>query len=450
MSQVAPTLFSAYRYASSSLKALVLVALAALPVFSSAQAPDPTGSCYQELSSIDVGQGGWSDIEKGQLNFKHVFQYKEEYPYFEYVGAAMLGVASRDWFPGSIIPNFNYWHTLKGRTGSPKDRHYSVIEALYGKGNTHGISLRYSSDEEYAFLLFDYDSKDIKKSIDQGARIGSGFNDGRWGVLTLINGAMGVIEQDRSFIDLSCGHSRGYLLLKNPKLSFSAESNMATSHCAAFADFSANFGNEYLRSIFLDTERVEIAGKVHTQRKLCRRQWMPLAVTNSDHLRGILQEQLTAWGDQVHASVVAYRTAKEKEQAEQHRTRWVKVLEFPHRHRGEVRATHANDVRIEFHTLRESEITNSVYADGHLVINGIDLGKTVLATIGSVGGLFGKDEKREEIRQKFNAGDFRTTRWNFYTDSRYVYDDYRYFECENRVCSVFVRANKLKEIGWQY
>ena len=58
--------------------------------------------------------------------------------------------------------------------------------------------------------------------------------------------------------------------------------------------------------------------------------------------------------------------------------------------------------------------------------------------------------KKKEGRRKLEAGDFPTTLWNYHTYSRNVYDDNRYFECENQVCSVFVRANKLKEIGWQF
>ena len=47
--------------------------------------------CHDEVSSIDIGDGGWSDIDSNRYRFKHVFQYKEEPPYFEYIGGAMMG-----------------------------------------------------------------------------------------------------------------------------------------------------------------------------------------------------------------------------------------------------------------------------------------------------------------------------------------------------------------------
>ena len=116
----------------------------------------------------------------------------------------------------------------------------------------------------------------------------------------------------------------------NPHLAFSG-GNSGVSHCAAYAAFSSRYGNQFLRSIFLSNQTVEIAGREHSRRKICRHASMPLAVTNSDSLRPVLKEQLAAWSGGVHASVVAYREAEEAARREEHRTRWVKVLEFPER-----------------------------------------------------------------------------------------------------------------------
>ena len=104
------------------------------------------------------------------------------------------------------------------------------------------------------------------------------------------------------------------------------------------------------------------------------------------------------------------------------------------------RVSGTNEVRIEFGSLRESSPGASVYSDGHLIIIGVDLGKITLGVVGHVGGLFRK-KKWAEVERKFGARDFRTTSWNHFTDHRYTYEDKRYFECKNRKCFVFVRAN---------
>ena len=98
--------------------------------------------------------------------------------------------------------------------------------------------------------------------------------------------------------------------------------------------------------------------------------------------------------------------------------------------------------------MRESSPGTSVYSDGHLIIIGVDLGKITRGVVGHVGGLFRK-KKWAEVERKFGARDFRPTSWNHFTDHRCTYEDKRYFECKNRKCFVFVRANKLTEIGWR-
>ena len=100
--------------------------------------------------------------------------------------------------------------------------------------------------------------------------------------------------------------------------------------------------------------------------------------------------------------------------------------------------------------MSESKVTHSVGSWGHLIVNGIDLGKLVYTTVGNVGGLFGKEKKRREVKSKFDSGNFPTTTWNYFTDDRYTYDDNRYYECNGRTCSAHVRADKLTEVGWHF
>ncbi len=439
---------------STKLMSLARICVFLLLAFSAAlclakTSSQPSDPCHEELGSIDVNDGGWSDVDNNRYRFKHVFQYKEEYPYFEYTGAVMLGVESSRWYPDSIIPNFNYWNNLDGRSGSPNDNHYSIVDEIYGRGNTQGISFSFSSSGEYAFLLFNRNSDDIKESLDEGALIRHGFSEGTWGVLTFVNGVTEFINVDRRSVDLSCGSSRGYLYFGNHHLAFSADSNMAISHCGAHAAFASNYGHQYLRSVNVLTEKLRIAGVDHTQRKICRLIGIPLAVTNSDSLRPILEEKLSVWADRVHASVVRYATEEQDAEKEKHRTRWVKIAEFSRKSRGNFRQSDKNDVRLEYRNLHESKVVRQVWADGHLIINGVELGKLTGTEVGNIRGLFGRDKQREEVRQKFEAGDFPTAFWTN-TSSVYIRDDNRYLECKGRLCSIHVRANKLEEAFWEF
>lgn len=436
---------------STNIKRIMLALLLLATTGSPAQSSETSSVCHDELSSIDVSEGGWGEINRNRYRFKHVFQNKKEPPYFEYIGGAMVGIKSKRWYPDGIRLNFDYWTNLDGRTGSPGDNHYSIIDDIYGRGNAHGISFSFSSSQDYAFLLFNHKSNDIKESLDQGALIRHGFSGGAWGVLTLINRKSEFINVDRRSIDLSCGRSRGYLYFRSSRLAFSG-GNSGHSHCGAYANFASGYGNQYLRSIDVLMDTVEIAGVEHTQRKICRHKGLPLAVTNSDELRHVLQEKLALWGDRVHASVVERKREKEEAEREEQRTRWVKIASFRDKHRGNFRQSGKNDVRLEFRNLHESP-GSSVWADGHLIINGVDLGKLNVTAVGDVGGLFsifGNEEKWKEVRRKFESGDFRTENWNYFTSTPYIRDDNRYLECKNRKCSIFVRANKLAEIGWRF
>ena len=436
---------------STTVKHIMLALLLLATTGSLAQSAENANVCHDELSSIDVSDGGWSDIARNRYRFKHVFQYKKERPYFEYIGGAMVGIKSSRWFPDGSILNFDYWTNLDGRTGSPGDNHYSIVDDIYGRGNAHGISFSFSSSQDYAFLLFNHKSNDIKESLDEGALIRHGFSGGAWGVLTLVNGKSEFISVDRRSINLSCGTSRGYLYFRSSRLAFSG-GNSGFSHCGAYANFDSNYGNQFLRSIDVLMDTVEIAGVEHTQRKICRHKGIPLAVTNSDELRHVLQDKLALWGESVHASVVAYKTAEEAAEREKHRTRWVKIAAFRDKHKGNFRQSDKNDVRLEFRNLYEF-VTGSVWADGHLIINGIDLGELISTRVGDVGGflsIFGNEEKWKEVRRKFKSGDFRTTLWNYFTDNPERRDDNRYLECKNKMCSIYVRANTLTEVGWRF
>ena len=332
---------------STTIKRLMLALLLFVTAGSPAQSAETASMCRDELSSIDVSEGGWGEINRNRYRFKHVFQNKKEPPYFEYIGGAMIGIKAKRWYPDGIRLNFNYWTNLDGRTGSPGDNHYSIVDDIYGRGNAHGISFSFSSSQDYAFLLFNHKSKDIKESLDEGALIKHGFSEGTWGALTLINGKSEFINVDRRSINLSCGTSRGYLYFRSSRLAFSG-GNSGHSHCGAYANFASWYGNQYLRSIDVLMDTVEIAGVEHTQRKICRHKGIALAVTNSDELRHVLQEKLALWGDQVHASVVERKQAKEAAEREKHRTRWMKVAAFPHKHRGNFRQSGKNDVRSNF------------------------------------------------------------------------------------------------------
>ena len=267
-------------------------------------------------------------------------------------------------------------------------------------------------------------------------------------MLTFVDGESDFIDQDQRHVNLSRGSSRGYLYFRNNRLAFSGGPS-ALSHCAAYNDFDSNYGNRYLRSIDVLTNRVQIAGVEHTQRKICRRKGIPLALTNSDALRPVLEEKLALWADRVSPAHLAYKAAEEEAKREELRTRWAKVTEFRDTHRGNFRESGKNDVRIEFRNLNKSSVTSGVWADGLLIINGVDLGKIRGSLVGRVSGLFGKDKKWAEVQRKFEEGDFLTVDWRG-TSTVYIREDNRYLECDTRTCYVYVRANRLTETGWRF
>ena len=413
-----------------------------------AQSAEHTSACHEELSSIDVSDGGWSAVDGNRYRFKHVFQSKEEYPYFEYIGGAMLGVESSRWFPNGIIPNFDYWMNLDGRAGGAADKHYSIIDKFYGRGHTHGVSVSFSSSEDYAFLFFDHGSEDIRESLDEGALIRQGFNEPVWGVLTFVNETAEFIGVDRRYVNLSCGSSRGYVYVGSRRLAFTGNHDGFT-HCAAHADFESQYGHKYLRSIDVLAKPLRIAGVDRTQRTICRRRGIPLAVTNSDDLKPVLERELSAWADRVHASAIQYTRAEQEEEREKQQKRWVKIADFSRKSRGNFRRSGKNDVRIDVRNLRESNVVSSVWADCHLIVNGVDLGKLTSTRVGHIKGLLHRKRKRAEVRRKFEAGDFPTVHWSN-TSTVYKRDDNRYVDCNKRTCSIYVRANKLEEAGWEF
>ena len=440
---------------STNVRLIMLAVLMLSAYVGPAQSAETSGICHDELGSIDVTAGDWNDIDRNRYRFKHVFQNKEEPPYFEYIGGAMLGIKSNRWSPG-----FQYWTNLDGRTGSPRDNHHSIVGKIEGRGNAHGVSFSFSSSEDYAFLLFNHKSNDIEESLDEGALIKHGFSKRTWDVLTFINGKSEFINVDKRYMNFSCGGSSGYLYFRNARLAASAY-NSGRSGCGAYENFAFDYGNRYLRSIDVLMDTVEIAGVQHGQRKICRHKGIPLAVTNSDALRDVLQDKLALWGDRVHESVIRLKEAKEEAKREKHRTRWVKVAEFSDKHRGNVRQSGKNDVHLKFRNLRKSTSGDTAWADGHLIINGVDLGKLTGQPVGDIGGffstggflpIFGNAKEWKEMRRKFKAGDFRTVTWNYATRRPVIRDDNRFLTCYQRkkMCAIHVRANKLTEIGWRF
>ena len=422
-----------------------------LPVL--AQGSD-SSACHKEVGSIDTTDG-WDPVDSGAIYFKHVYQYKEEYPYFHYIGKAMLGIKNRRWRPRFMIPNFRYWLLLSGRKGSPSNDHYSIVDSISGNGNVRGVSLKYSSDGGYAFLLFNFKGNGIKETIEEGARISQGFEAGAWGVLTSVNGKPEFINQDRRVYNTPFTKDakvEATMVFDSHSLAFSRGSNVGPEHLSLYFNFASQHGKKYLRSIFVEKDSVVIANQTHTRRRICRHFGITLAVTNSDTLRPALEEKLAAWGDAVHSSVVAQKKAEEAARQAANRNKWVKVAAIPRgrEHRGPFQTrTGGNDIRIEHGPAEKSQRSNSVWADVYLVVNGVNLGKITSALVGEVRGIRDKTKRKnwEKIQRAFAAGDFRT----HYHSSHYpnVYDDKRYIDCR-RGCSIFVRAYVLKEANWKF
>ena len=133
--------------------------------------------------------------------------------------------------------------------------------------------------------------------------------------------------------------------------------------------------------------------------------------------------------------------------SERERRRWVKVAEFPNSHTGNFRQSGRNDVRIEFRSIWWWKMklvftfARNGLSDRHLVINGVDLGKMHYALVG--------EGKKKEILDDFESGNFETIRHRN-TGGPKVFDDNRSYDCKDGICSIYVRADKLTEIGWRF
>ena len=418
-----------YAFATHPPRQLVLMPIvllaSSLLVLQAGAASDPL-DCHEEVASVDYSDSS-ENLETNR--FQHVFQHVDEYPYFRNVGPAYVGIKTSRYYPDSIVPNRDYWRILDGRVGVGAENHYSLIEDIRGEARFAGVSVNINVKDELAFFL--YDRLKAERSFYYAHVARNGLLD----VIATTPAGPAFLEVVKSR-NWRIGHGTALRLWS-----------------ARFRDRDAEWAEDHyaekmFRTIFFVNHKVEVAGVEHNQRKICRHAWAPLVVTNSDKLVPAIEKELRKRGEilQVWMQREEEKQATAREEAE--RTRWVKVIEFSDRHRGNLRKTGSNDVRIGFR-MSESN-SGTVWARGHLFINGVDLGKVMSGILGDVG-VLRKKRKRAKLSRKFESGDFLTSgNWNYFTDSRYVYDDNRYFECRNRVCSVHVRANKLTEIGWNF
>ena len=252
---------------------------------STADGTEPTevtpgdGDCYEEVASIDYGD--WSDkLENNQI--RHVFQHVEEYPYYRRVSGAFVGIGTQRYYPNSIVPNRSYWRIMDGRKGVGAKGHYSLIQDFRGQANVLGVAVDINVADEFAIFFYDRDSHTDRTHYAHAAK------EGLLGVMT-------TMGDKAEFIDV--GKSPNWRLGSNTKLRVWS---------SRFLDREGEwderlYHNKAFRTLFIRREKVEVAGVERRLTKICRLEWAPVAVTNSDKLVPAVEDELARRADRIHA-----------------------------------------------------------------------------------------------------------------------------------------------------
>ena len=145
--------------------------------------------CYREVASIDYGDSS-GNLENNRI--RYVFQHMDEYPYYRRVADAYLGIETKRYFPGSTVPNRNYWRIVDGRKGVGAEGHYSLIQDIRGEANVLGVAVDVNVGDEFAFFFYDRNSYSDRTHYAHAAK------GGHLGVMTTMGDKAEFIDVGRA------------------------------------------------------------------------------------------------------------------------------------------------------------------------------------------------------------------------------------------------------------
>lgn len=391
--------------------------------------------CFQEVASIDYGD--WSEnLENNQI--RYVFQHMDEYPYYRRVDNAFLGIETKRYFPGSIVPNRSYWRIVDGRKGVGAKGHYSLIQDIRGEANVLGVGVDINVGDEFAFFFYDRNSYTDRTHYAQAAK-GGGL------------GVMTTLGDKADFIDV--GRATSWRLGSHTKLRL--WSSRFLDREGEWSD--GIYNNKFFRTLFIRRDKVEVAGVERQLTKICRLKWSPLAVTNSEKLVPAIEEELMRRADRVHA----LRIVNNKAPAEREEWRsaflslspetFIHVLTLPKGHSGDFsRSTEVGEIAVTFTRdpysdqiryepekvwrLDGSQDNSGLYrffVQGRLSVEGRDLGWIMEAGIGTYWRCCSDDTRR--LRDQEFAMYWKNVER----------DDFRMI-CGDDACNVYIRKEVLR------
>ena len=391
--------------------------------------------CYQEVASIDYAD--WSErLENNRI--RYVFQHTEEYPYYRRVDNAFLGIETKRYFPGSIVPNRSYWRIVDGRKGVGAEGHYSLIQDIRGEANVLGVAVNVNVGDEFAFFFYD------RNSYTDHTHYAHAAKGGQLGVMT-------TMGDKAEFIDV--GRAKSWRLGSNTTLRL-----WSSRFLDREGDWSDGiYNNKFFRTLFILRDKVEVAGVERQLTKICRLKWSPVAVTNSEKLIPAIEEELMRRADRVHAlRIVNNEVPSEREDWRSaflslSPETFIHVLTVPKGHSGDFRkSTEVGEIAVTFTrdpysdqiryeqekkwSSDGSQYHTGLYrffVQGRLSVDGRDLGWIMEAYMGIYRRCCSEDNRR--LRDQ----DF-TMYWK-----NVERDDFRMI-CGDDACNVYIRKEVLR------
>ena len=335
----------------------------------------------------------------------------------------------------------SYSKHMAGRKGIGAEGHYSLILDFRGHALVQGTSVEIAKVDEFAFFLYDRNNE-----ANTGSRFDRYFahaaKDGLLDVMT-------TIGKEAVFIDVE-------------RAPFKPTTGRYTALRAWNSRFRKRIGwqqkvyrNKFFRTLYFVNSQVTVAGVERGVTKICRLEYSPLVVTNSDILVPAIETELARRADLIHAwrnynyeiptSRAAWRSAYESLNKEA----FIPVMTVPKRHVGDFSVrTEVGEIAITFtrdprhrHVDRSGPLEKShpaysdryvFYVSGHLSVNGVDWGRIMRARVGVGTGL------NDTIINRLKRQDFIEMEWKSTDEGSYR------FLCGPEACTLFIKKGRTR------
>ena len=381
------------------------VPVAPEPVVSSPSRAIPSSAdlCYQEIASIGTDS---SFLKSPEFYFKHVYQYIDTPPYYQYVGPASIGIKRE---PKSAP----MYQIIEGRKNVGKG-HYALLTP-YGKGVVSDVGIDVGLGRgEFAYLFFN------------SSLPGKPHNNTRWRrsrynqiagarVATTVGGDVvffypsELTFHSHSFYKVKSGME--WRRAESPRDRWRGERRYFKT--PGSVDYLVPKTKTAVRTISTQRKKTtRIAGMDRTRKVFCRYKYSPLAFTNHEVFLPVIERELKAWVERVIKPL-------------QHEP----VVEIPKGHVGDfVQRGEYGTIAIRFSRDRERALRprsswkdrqntlswHKYFVEARLHVNGEDLGVVSEYPLGQAQGCLYCDRPFKQpwlaIKEKYERGGFSLDR----------------------------------------